>query len=625
MISGRTAAESFVHQHGFWCSDAAASTHTSMVGGKCRIPPAFADAFHRACAADALEGRSNFFIERRSFPLFRPYFDIDLTVCEERAGEMSQFVLQLAESICVSLHSFCAPLDASLCAADSATMFRCVCLVASPATQGAGRVRWGIHIVFPNVQITIRNMIIMAKRVSDSERVQRVFESVGSSSASAIDTAVYSTGSLRMAFSDKASMCPICAKPPVAQSRDTLTALSRAFVSGDARLDIVGLDDDENAMVARVLTRSSAFVESVRRKGRALLMDAIRESEMDATDAPSDVDSDDSSHARESWRDLFILCAEKALCVPPAVCAAALDSVSRKREESGRSSEFIMAGSQRAIFSRSIDLHREICIRGKMPQHRPYMLAFAMDGNGVVMRDETRLCAENPERVLQNSSIRAIDRAICEIVCEPGHPSDAIDAERLAARAHEARDPSQPRMLVGGLNDLNSDILDPASSNACRIVSLIRTCANFVGVRADWIRRKRDGAVFVLAVDPACSCARSCLNLKNREHHRSSRVYFEIRSAGIFQRCTCRKSDVADRETGKPCALFSYKIGSLDQSDRTELFSKQASFSFICDTADKTRKHAPLASTAHRAARGTASASAAAAETTGQDKVRFRS
>jgi hypothetical protein len=566
--------EEWIHRYGLSCKDSATATHLSMCGGKYRVPHRLLDEFQRTYAAEAEAGKPLFLVERRSFPHFQPYFDIDIKVPAEIAsvqGEMTKFCIATAAAITITMRKVCGTFD-----------YTSICLMAPPMAEAGDMFKWGVHIVYPRVSIDLHNMIILVQKVTANEEFVAAV-SPFCDPRTAIDVEVYKNATLRMPFSDKAIPCPICRKFEPARRMELNPIINRRIAGLEASaasaaagcIQIPHLTPEENAAFDAVLRHSHSVVSRIREIGRKRMEDAIRECDEEtgradvcALDADVLLESSSASSAA-AWRSAFIKSASAALCIPPAACAAALDGVA------------IMAGSAQSLVQRQIDSHAHLCFNERLQQMRPYRLGFFMDAFGKPMREATMRAAEQPLLVVKAACIRNIEVTAVIAVGVAPSPAEARLANAIVSNSFETRDPSAPKILVGGVSDANSDVLESDSSECCRIVSMIRMHAPFYSFAPQWVRRRRDTGAFVVATNPACPCARACQNLKNRAHH-NSRIYFEVNRSGVAQKCMCRKLDVTDRVAG-PCLGFATRIYTHDQADVAALFGPDANFQFCTD------------------------------------------
>jgi hypothetical protein len=575
--------EEWIRTFGLECDDPSAATHLSLCGGKYRIPHRLLDDFQRVYADEAQSGMPLFIVERRSFPHFQPYFDIDIkvpTAVASTAGELTKFCVAATAAITAAMERLCGPEN-----------YTSVCLMSPPLPCPAGLSKWGVHIVYPHVAVDLYNMIVLAHKISADEAFRGAV-SPFCDPALAIDMEVYKNATLRMPFSDKPIACPICpfdhaAKMDASTLINTRISELEADRTSEHAIQIPHLSPEENAALETVLRHNHGVVARIREIGKQRLELALRECRESAEADEPDVAPAASAAA---WRAAFVKCASAALCIPPAACMMALDGSA------------VLAGSARSLVQRQLDSHSHICTRGKIPQMRPYRLGFFMDAKGVPMRDATVRASKQPLLVVQAACIRNID--VTAVVSVRAGPSAA--ESRLAAAAvansFETRDPSSPKMLIGGVTDQNSDALAKDSSEYNRIVSMIRMHSSFYSFVAQWIRRRRESGTFVVAADPACPCARACQNLRGRAHH-NSRVYFEVSRGGVFQKCMCRKRDVADRVSGA-CMAFSLRVYSHDDRDAVVLFGPDANFQFDGDAKRGAKRTAAAAAAAKRARTG---------------------
>jgi hypothetical protein len=564
------ALEEWIRAHGMTCDDAHRATHLSLTGGKYRVPHVLLGDFQRAYVEDAKRGVPLFLVERRSFPHFQPYIDIDIRVQADVAAKPSAFV-QFATSACSIITKYVSSTS--------------ICLVSPPLEDKRDTVKWGVHIVFPAVVVDLTNMILLVLACRKSREWIDLITSVGADPTAAIDMEVYKNATLRMPFSDKPLVCPICpfdhsVRMDASRMINQRIADADTDVSPTSSLRIPFLSDEQNRALDRVLSTNCSLVRRVRERGLDALKAAMRDAAAESRSPDDSRDSCDMTIESEQvdWRTLFVQSASEALCVPSSVCMAALDGMS--------SSQWMQKASARALVHRQIDSHAHMCTRGYVQQMRPYRLGFCMDADGRVSKEQTLAASADPLRVLQWACIRNIDVTEVWTASSPD-AADLAAAEHMSAQSFEMRDPSVPRMLIGGVNDGNSAVLVKHSNEYNRIVALIRSCINFTMFVPLWIRRKHSNGSFVVATDPTCPCARSCLNLKQRDHHQS-RIYFEVHRGAVLQKCTCRKEDVDDRVTKKPCHKFSTKVYALDESDVKALFSDDAVFQVETDGSKST-------------------------------------
>ena len=197
-------------QYNFLLLDARWTGETS---GKLVVPHAYLDIFYEAYAkmAAVKMARSQLSIVERRDPVFRMFFDIDMTTSASQAELWSQDsrVLEVAAMVMVTVKRF---YEGGMPCAENAfdtsqLLAAMTCMLSFPdkprAKPGTDKLKWGLHIHFPRLYVTSDMALQMHGAVASDLQKRWPVEEGQPLWLQIVDPCVYVDAGLRMVFSCK--------------------------------------------------------------------------------------------------------------------------------------------------------------------------------------------------------------------------------------------------------------------------------------------------------------------------------------------------------------------------------------------------------------------------------------